>query len=42
MFYVSTKFNYTPQVKYKLQRAQYKFPVPLHLMEGLKLFAVSG
>jgi hypothetical protein len=23
-------------------RAQYKFPVPAHLMEVLKLFAVSG
>jgi hypothetical protein len=57
VLYVSTKFNYTSQVEYKLQqstiqvttehntsynRAQYKFPVPVQLMEVLKVVAVSG
>ena len=52
MLYISTKFNYTSQVAYKLQwstiqvtiehntsynRAQYKFPVPVQLMDIFKL-----
>jgi len=42
MLYVSTNCNYTSQVEYTLNRAQYKFPVPVQLMEVLKVVAVSG
>ena len=42
VLYVNTKFNYTSQVEYKFNRAQYKFPVPVQLMEVLKVVAFSG
>jgi len=42
MLYVSTNLIIHHKLNTSYNRAQYKFPVPVQLMEALKLFAVSG
>jgi len=41
MFFVSTDFIHH-RLNTRYNRAQYKFPVPVQLMEVLKVVAVSG
>ena len=42
MLYVSTNFNYPHKLNTLYNRAQYKVPVAVQLMEVLKVVAISG